>query len=89
MDYAFAAGAFFVLKGTFVKTHEGVFLELSAFEAYFAFRAVVVLAVDLNHISDGFLFPFHSFMFWVRWLRLHVISSLLNMLGAGANKTLP
>ena len=89
MDDAFAAGAFFVLKGTFVKAHEGVFLELSAFGAYFAFGAVVVFAVDFNHVSDGFLFPFHSFMFRVRWLRLHVISSLQNMLGTGANKTLP
>jgi hypothetical protein len=79
MNDAFTAGAFFVLKGAFVKAHEGVFLELSAFGAYFAFRAVMVFTVDLNHISDGFLFAFHSFMFWVRWLRLHVISSLLNM----------
>jgi hypothetical protein len=76
VDDAFAASAFFILKGTFVKAHEGVFLELSAFRAYFAFRAVVVFAVDLNHVSYGFLFTFHSFVFRVWGLRLHVYPSL-------------
>jgi len=80
VDNAFAACAFFVLKGTFVKTHKRVFLELPAFWTYFAFSSVVVFAVDFYHVSNGFLFTFHSFMFRIRWLRLHEIPSLQNKL---------
>jgi hypothetical protein len=72
VDEAFAACAFFVLKGAFVKPQECIFLELSALGTYFALGAVVVSAVNFYHVPDGFLFAFHSFMFWVRWLRLHV-----------------
>jgi len=89
VNNAFAAGAFLVLKWTFVKAHKCVFLELSAFLAYFAMGAVVVFAVDFNHVSNGFLFAFHSFMFRVWWLWLHIIPSSLNCVGTDSNKTLP
>ena len=72
VDEAFAAGAFFVLKGAFVKAHKRVFLELPAFGAEFAVGAVVSFAVDFHHVVYGFLFTFHSFVFWVGRLRLHV-----------------
>ena len=72
VDDAFAAGTFFLLKRAFVKAHEGVFLELSALLAYLTVCAVVVFAVDFYHVSYGLLFTFHSFVFWVGWLRLHV-----------------
>ena len=72
MDNAFAAGAFFVLERAFVKPHKSVLLKFAAFGAKFAVGAVVVSAVDFHHVSDSFLFPFHSFMFWVWRLRLHV-----------------
>ena len=81
MNDAFAAGTFFLLKRAFVKAHEGVFLELSAFLAYLTVCAVVVFAVDFYHVSYGLLFTFHSFVFWVGYLRLHVISSSNYKLG--------
>ena len=74
VDEAFAACAFFVLKGAFVKTHERVLFEFFAFRAEFAVGSVMVFAVDFNHVADGFLFAFHSFMFWVGRMRLHVKS---------------
>ena len=73
MDDAFAACAFFVLKRTFVKAHEGIFFELDAFRAQFtAVGVVVTFAVDFYHISYGFLFTLHTFVFWIGWLWLHV-----------------
>jgi len=71
VDEAFAAGAFFVLKGAFVEAQESVFFEFLAFGADFAVGAVVVFAVDFRHVGDGFLFAFHSFVLWVGRLRLH------------------
>ncbi len=71
VNQAFAAGAFLVLKRALVKPHESVLLELLAFLAEFAVGSVVVFAVDVHHVAYGFLFTFHSFVFWVRRLRLH------------------
>jgi len=76
VDEAFAAGALLVLKRAFVQPHEGVFLEFFAFWAEFAVGSMVPFAVDVNHVGDGFLFPFHSFVFWVWRLRLHFKSAL-------------
>jgi hypothetical protein len=72
VDEAFAAGTFFVLEDAFVQTKKSVFAEFLAFGADFAFfGAVVVVAVDVYHVAYGFLFPDHSFVGWVRRLRLH------------------
>ncbi len=79
MDYAFAAGAFFLLKWAFVKAHERVFFKLGAFFAEFALGAVVVFAVNVHHVAYGFLFPFHAFMLWVWRLRLQ--ANQLKMIG--------
>jgi hypothetical protein len=77
---AFAAGAFFLLKGAFVKAHERIFLKLGAFGAEFTVGFVVAFAVNFCHVPYGFLFAFHSFMFWIEWLWLHVKSrGLWNM----------
>ena len=75
VDETFAAGAFFVLKRAFVKTHKSVLFELLAFGAEFAVGSMMVSAVYFNHVPYGFLFPFHSFVFWVGRLRLHAIST--------------
>lgn len=89
MDDAFAASAFFVLKGTFVKAHERIFLKLPTLGTNFAMSAMVIFAVDFNHVSDCFLFAFHSFMLWVWGLWLHIIPSSPYSLSNGSNKTLP
>ena len=71
---AFSACALFLLKRTFVKAHKGIFLELGAFGAKFAMGSVMAFAVDLDHEAYCFLLAFHSFVFRVRWLRLHAES---------------
>ena len=72
MDFAFAAGGFFVLEGALVQSHVGVFFELLAFDAEFAVVCVVVtFAVNVNHVSDGFFLAYHAFVGWVWWLGLH------------------
>ena len=76
MDYAFAAGAFFVLERAFVKSRECICFKFDAFRAQFAVSFVVVFAVDFYHVCYGLFFAFHSFMFWVRLLWLHVESEL-------------
>ena len=63
------------MKRAFVKPKKSVFFELLALGAKFAVGFVVVFAVDVNHVADGFLFTFHSFMFGVRELWLHVNSA--------------
>ncbi len=76
VDFAFAAGAFLVLEGAFVKALDGVVFELLAFGAELSVGYMVVpFAVDVNHVADGFLFTYHSFMSWVWWLRLHNLIS--------------
>lgn len=72
MDEAFAAGAFFVLKRALVKAQKRVFFELYAFGAEFAVGFMVASAVDVYHVRDGFLFPFHPFVLGIGGLRLHV-----------------
>lgn len=72
MDEAFAAGAFLILERALVKPQKSVLLELFAFGAEFAAGSMVVSAIDVYHVGDGFLFPFHSLMFRVWRLRLHV-----------------
>lgn len=89
MDDAFATGTFFLLKRTFVKAHEGVFLELPALLAYLTVCAVVVFAVYFYHVPYGLFFPFHSFVFWVGWLWLHELKLTIINWSAGSNKTLP
>ena len=74
MDYTFAACAFLILKRTFIKTHERVFPEFFAFGTYFAMGFVVVSAIDFNHVTYSFLFPFHPFVFGIEGLRLHAKS---------------
>ena len=76
VDDAFAAGAFFVLKRAFVEPHKCVGLEFGAFCAKLAVSSVVSFAVNFRHVTYCFLFSFHSFMFRVRWLRLHDNHSL-------------
>jgi hypothetical protein len=88
MDQTFAAGAFFVLKGAFVKSKESIFFELRALGTKFAVGFMVVFAVDVDHVADGLFFTFHSFMFGVRGLRLHLNSSLKEK-GSCAHKVLP
>lgn len=88
MDDAFAACAFFLLKRAFVKAHECIFLKLGTFRAQFAVGFVVTFAVYLYHITYGFFLPFHSFVFWVRWLRLQVNQLKTNKL-AYSHKGLP
>jgi len=89
MNQAFAAGAFFVLERAFVKPHECIFFELSAFGAYFAVGSVMIFAVDFNHIADRFLFSLHPFMLRVWRLNLHLTSNLITKVGVCSNKTLP
>ena len=72
MDEAFAACCFLLLEGAFVEAHERVFPKLGTFGAHSAVCFVVVSAVDFHHVSDGSLLTFHSFMFGVGWLWLHV-----------------
>ena len=86
---AFAACAFLVLKWTFVKTHECIFFEFFAFRAEFAMSVVVSFAIDFYHVAYGFFLSFHSFMFWIRWLRLHVKSSLQQISELYSHKGLP
>jgi hypothetical protein len=63
VDEAFSTGAFFLLVGAFVKAHFGVIHELFAFDAeFFAFCVMVILAVDVHHCVDGFLFSCYSGM---------------------------
>jgi len=76
------------LKRAFVKAHERVLSEFFALGTEFAARFVVVSAVDFNHVADGFLFTFHSFVFWVRRLRLHG-KSVKKMSGVITIKALP
>ena len=71
VDDAFAAGAFLILKRAFVQPQKSVLLKFPAFGAQFAVGAMVAFAVDACHVGDGFLFPFHSFVFWVWRLRQH------------------
>ena len=71
VDEAFAARALLVLEGALVKPRESVLLELPAFRAEFSVGAMVVSAVDVYHVAYGFLFTFHSLVFWIRRLRLH------------------
>ncbi len=73
MDDAFAAGGFFLLKRTLVESQKSVITEFTALSAEFSVLcAMVVSAVDFNHVADGFLFSSHAFMVWVWWLRLHI-----------------
>ena len=88
MYEAFAAGTFLVLKWAFIKSQERIFLEFSAFSAEFAVGSMMVLAVNVYHIADGFLFAFHSFVRWVRRLRLH-FESLSEPKDGAAHKDLP
>jgi hypothetical protein len=76
VDNAFAACAFFVLKWAFVKAHKCICLEFYAFCAKLAVSSMMSFAVNFGHVTYCFLFSFHSFMFRVRWLRLHVNESL-------------
>jgi len=89
VNYAFAACTFFLLKGAFVKAHECIFFKLRAFGAKVAFGSVVAFTVDLYHVPYGLFLSFHSFMFWVRWLRLHVNSSLEQISVLSSHKGLP
>jgi hypothetical protein len=45
MDEAFAASAFFVLKGAFVKPQKRVFFKFAAFLAYFTVCSMVIFTV--------------------------------------------
>jgi len=66
-----AACAFLVLKRTLIKAHEGILFELLTFGAEFTVGVMMVFAVDVYHVANGFLFTLHPFVFWVRRLRLH------------------
>lgn len=88
VNYAFATCAFFVLKWTFVKAQESVFFELFAFGAEFFAGFVVTFAVDVDHVAYGFLFTLHSFVFWVRRLRLH-FKSIQEIWFSTSHKGLP
>jgi len=71
VNNTFSARAFLVLERTFIKTEKSVFLELFALGAEFTMSFMMVFAVNVNHVSDGFLLPYHPLMRWVRWLWLH------------------
>jgi hypothetical protein len=72
VDYAFAAGGFFLLEGTLIQPQKRVFLELLAFRAQFSAGFMVVSAVNVHHARYGFFLAFHSFVLWVGGLRFHV-----------------
>ncbi len=75
MYNAFATGGFFVLKGAFGEAHVGVITKFAALCTEFAVLGVVVsFTVNIHHVVDGFVFSYHAFMGWVRWLRLHATS---------------
>jgi len=63
VDEAFSAGALFLLERTLVEAQFGVSEEFGAFLAEFTVCSMFFLAVALNHLFDGFLFPFHPRMF--------------------------
>ena len=88
VNYAFATCAFFVLKWTFVKAQKSVFFELFAIGAEFSVGFVVIFAVNVDHVAYGFLFSLHSFVFWVRRLRLH-FNSILEIGLSNSLKGLP
>ena len=76
MYNAFAASGFLVLERTFVEAQKSVFFELPAFSTELAVGAMVVFAEDVYHVAYGFLFSFHSFVFWIGRLRQHSNSPL-------------
>jgi hypothetical protein len=88
VNYTFATCAFFVLKWTFVKAQKSVFFELFAFGAELFAGFVVIFAVNVNHVAFCFLFTLHSFVFWVRRLRLH-FNSILEIGLSNSLKGLP
>ena len=76
VDEAFAAGAFFLLKRTFVKPQKSIFFEFFAFLAYFAVGSMVFSAVEVNHIPYGILFTSYPFVLRLRRLRFNTNPSL-------------
>jgi hypothetical protein len=72
---AFAAGCFFVLEGAFAEAQKRVVLEFLAFLTEGAVGVVVAFAVDFCHDGYGSSFAFHSFVFGVWGLRLHICST--------------
>ncbi len=63
VNKAFAAGAFLLLEGTFVKPHVSIGKEVITFSAEFvAFGSMVCSAVYVNHVFDGSFFSGYSRM---------------------------
>ena len=63
MNWAVAAGRFVLLERAFAQSKQGMVQQLLAGGAQFRTAAVVViLAVELYHLPDSFLFPPHAGM---------------------------
>jgi uncharacterized protein (UPF0332 family) len=60
VNQAFAASAFLLLKGAFVKAHVCIVQEFSALLAEFTLAVMVSFAVDTNHFFDCFLLTSYS-----------------------------